>query len=95
MSTILNIDGLGSSVSDQALKSMFSRFGHVLSVHMSSRGTATRSGIGTVEMERLEDAKKAVSALHRCYFDGFLVLVFIASRRSEPSLSLAERHSRV
>jgi RNA recognition motif-containing protein len=58
---------------------MFSRFGPVLSVQMLLRGTSTSSGIGTVEMERLEDAQKAVSALHRSYLDGLLVLVFLAS----------------
>ena len=75
MSTILNIDGLGTSV-EQALNSLFSRFGHVLSVHMSLRGRTTKPDMGRVEMERVEDAQKAVSALHRSYLDGFLVLVF-------------------
>lgn len=79
MSTTLHIDGLVASVGEQALNTMFSQFGHVLSVHMYLRGTATSSGIGTVEMESLVDAQKAMSALHRSYLDGLLVLVFFAS----------------
>ena len=75
----LNIDGLGTSVGEQALISLFSQFGHVPSVRMYLRGTGTGSGIGSVEMESLVDAQKAVSALHRSCLDGFLVLVFVAS----------------
>ncbi len=79
MSTTLHVDGLVASVGEQALANLFSQFGQVLSVHMYSRGTATSSGIGTVEMESLADAQKAVSALHRSYLDGLLVLVFLTS----------------
>ena len=79
MSTTLHIDGLVAAVGEQRLISMFSQFGHVLSVQMYLRGTATSSGCGTVEMESLVDAQKAVSPLHRSYLDGLLVLVFLAS----------------
>ncbi len=84
MSTMLKIDGLVASIDEQALTSMFSQFGHVLSVQMYSHGTATSSGIGTVEMEHLEDAQKAVLALHRSYLEGLLVLVFLASLGAHP-----------
>lgn len=79
MSTTLHIDGLVASIGEQALTSMFSQFGHVLSVQMYLRGTATSSGIGTVEMESLGDAQKAVAALHRSYLNGLMVLVFLTS----------------
>lgn len=78
MSATLHIDGLVASVGEQALTNIFSQFGHVLSVQMYLRGTATSSGIGTVEMKSRADAQKAVSALHRSYLDGLLVLVFLA-----------------
>ncbi len=79
MSTILHIDGLVASVGEKVLASMFSQFGQVLSVHIYLRGKANSSGIGTVEMESLEGAQKAVSALHRSYVDGLLMLVFLTS----------------
>ncbi|MEP7153161.1 MAG: RNA-binding protein [Nitrospira sp.] len=79
MSTTLLIDGLVASISEQSLSNMFSQFGEVLSANMYQRGTASASGAGTVEMANLEDAKKAVSALHRSRLGGLLVLVFLAS----------------
>ena len=79
MSTTLHIDGLVAAAGEQTLISLFSQFGQVLSAQMYLRGTATTSGIGTVEMESLVDAQKGVSALHRSYLDGLLVLVFLAS----------------
>lgn len=79
MSTMLHIDGLASSVGEQTLKNLFAQFGQVRSVQMYLRGTATSSGGGTVEMECLEDAQRAMSALHRSYLGGILVLVFFAS----------------
>jgi hypothetical protein len=41
------------------------------------------SGIGVVEMASLGDAAKAISALHRSYWGGKLLLVFHAPRATK------------
>ena len=78
MSSTLHIDGLLASVGEQELKGLFSTFGNVLSVDVYPSGTALSSGIGVVEMASLGDAAKAISALHRSYWGGKLLLVFHA-----------------
>jgi RNA recognition motif-containing protein len=78
MSSTLYIDGLLASIGEQELTDMFSAFGNVHSVDIYKPDTAVSSGIGAVEMANLEDAAKAISALHRSYLGGNLLLVFHA-----------------
>jgi len=78
MNSRLYIDGLLASIGEQELTDMFSTFGNVLSVDVYPSGTALSSGIGVVEMANLGDAAKAISALHRSYWGGKLLLVFHA-----------------
>ena len=78
MNSTLYIDGLLASVGEQELKGMFSTFGNVLSVDVYPPNTALSSGIGAVEMANQGDAAKAISALHRSYWGGKLLLVFHA-----------------
>lgn len=79
MGSRLYVDGLLASVGEQELKTMFSRFGNVLSAQIYQPGTPAGSGVGAVEMASLEDAQKAISALHHSYLGGILLLVFLAS----------------
>lgn len=79
MSTRLYVDGLLASVDEQELKTMFSRFGHVLSAQIYQPGTPAGSGVGAVEMGSVEEAHKAISALHHSYLGGIFLLVFLAS----------------
>ena len=74
MSATLYIDGLLASISQAELKGMFSRFGNVL--HIMKPVT---SSVGSVEMETLEEAMRAVRALHRSCLGGKLLLVFHAA----------------
>ena len=83
MNSTLYIDGLLASVGEQQLKGMFSAFGNVLSVDVYPPNMALSSGIGTVEMASQGDAAKAISALHRSYWGGKLLLVFHALGATE------------
>lgn len=78
MSSTLYIDGLLASIGKQELTDMFSTFGNVHSVEIYKPDTALSSAIGMVEMANLGDAAKAISALHRSYLGGNLLLVFHA-----------------
>ncbi len=78
MSSTLHLDGLLASVGEQEVKGMFAQFGNVLSVNIYKPGTASSLGIGTVEMETLAEAAKALQTLHRSYVGGKLLLVFHA-----------------
>ena len=75
MSSTLHIDGLLTSVGEQELKGMFSKFGNVLSVNVKRPDTALSLCVGAVEMASLGEAAKAVIALHRSYLGGKLLLV--------------------
>ena len=88
MSSTLHIDGLLASVGEQELTDMFSTFGYVLSADVYPPGTALSSGIGVVEMASLGDAAKAISALHRSYLGGNLLLVFHAQLARKTSADL-------
>lgn len=79
MSARLYVDGLLASIDEQELKTMFSRFGHVLSAQIYQPGTPAGSGVGAVEMASIEEAQKAISALHHSYLGGIFLLVFLAS----------------
>jgi hypothetical protein len=78
MSSTLYIDGLHTSVGEPELTGMCSQFGSVLSVNIYKPDTAVSSGIGAVKMASLGEAEQAVSALHRSYLSGNLLLVFHA-----------------
>ena len=86
--SMLHIDGLLASVGEQELKAIFTKFGSVLSVDIYKPNTALSSGIGAVEMASLGEAEKAVSALHRSYLGGKLVLVFHASLATTSTMEL-------
>lgn len=88
MNSTLYIDGLLASIGEQELTDMFSTFGNVQSVDIYKPVTALSSGIGTVEMANRGDAAKAISALHRSYLGGNLLLVFHAqlARRTSGDL---------
>ena len=79
MSATLYVDGLLASLSKPELKGMFSRFGTVLTVDIVKAPTLQSVGIGTVEMETLEEATRAARALHRSHLGGKLLLVFHAT----------------
>ena len=85
MSSTLYIDGLLASVGKQELTGMCSQFGNVLSVNICRPLTALSSGIGIVEMANLGDVAKAISALHRSYLGGNLLLVFHAQLERKTS----------
>ncbi len=78
MSATLHIDGLLTSVGEQELKDMFGKFGNVLSIEFNNPDTPSSLGLGAVEMGSLEEAAKAVHALHRSYLGGKLLLVYHA-----------------
>ena len=79
MSATLYVDGLLASLSKPELKGMFSRFGTVLTVDIVKAPTLQSVGIGKVEMETLEEASRALRALHRTYLGGKLLLLFHAT----------------
>src|SRR5687767_14752007 len=78
MASTLHIDGLLTSVAEQKLKDMFTKFGNVLSVNIEKPVTAGSLCVGDVEMASPGEAAKAVNALHRSYLGGKLLLVFHA-----------------
>ena len=78
MSSTLHIDGLLTSVGEQGLKDMFTKFGNVVSVNIERPVTSASLCVGTVEMASPGEAAKAVYALHRSYLGGKVLLVFHA-----------------
>lgn len=75
MASTLHIDGLLTSVAEQELKDMFTKFGSVLSVNIERPVTEASLCVGAVEMASLAEAAKAVNGLHRSYLGGKLLLV--------------------
>jgi RNA recognition motif-containing protein len=71
MSTILHVDHLPFSVTDNALESLFSRVGQVVSCDVVLHGTTRISkAIGFVEMKSAGDARKAIAQLDGKKLDG-------------------------
>merc|ERR1712000_730690 len=98
MSTVRVFAGnLPFSVTEEQLKTMFSECGTVVSATIITRGTRSL-GYGFVEMENLEAADKAVSAMNKKEVDGRTINVEISRPRSvvpkNPMLNVLHRKQR-
>lgn len=81
MSATLHIDGLLRS--EPELRGMFSKFGNVLAIDIMRADPSQAMSVGSVEMEGLVEATRAVRALHRTYLGGKLLLVFHATTEAD------------
>jgi RNA recognition motif-containing protein len=73
---------LSFAVNDEELKELFAEFGEVSSARVVTDKMTRRSkGFGFVEMPNDDEAKKAISELHECKFDGRVIVVTEAEDR--------------
>lgn len=76
------VGGLSYSVTEEALKTLFSEYGEVAAVNLVKDGTTGQSrGFGFVEMPVREDAEKALAELAGKDFEGQTMAVEQARER--------------
>lgn len=76
MSTSLFIEGFPPSVSAHEWFALFALYGRVRSVELATSWDGRPLRIAEVQMERREDADRAIRLLHRSHMDGELIVVF-------------------
>lgn len=84
MSKRLFVGGLPYSITSSQLEEMFSKIGTVVSaIVITDRDTGQSKGFGFVEMEKDEEADKAIEKLNETEMDGRKIAVNIAKPREE------------
>jgi RNA recognition motif-containing protein len=76
MACKLYVEGFPPSFSDEELAKVFSAFGTVISAVIARSLTNESMCFGAVKMAKLEEADKAIKALHRTHIDGRCILIF-------------------
>ncbi len=65
MSTKIHVGGLADETTKEEIEAFFTKFGSILSVTINfDPKTKKARGFGIVEMERAEDAQKAITTLN-------------------------------
>jgi len=84
MSNNLYVGNLSFNVAEKDLEELFSPYGEVVSANViTDKQTGRSRGFGFVEMNRSEDAQKAIEALDGKEFQGRNLTVNIAKPRNE------------
>jgi cold-inducible RNA-binding protein len=86
MSSNLYVGNLSFDAGEKELEELFSSYGEVLSVNViTDRSTGRSRGFGFVQMDRSEDAQKAIESLDGKEFMGRNLTVNVAKPRPEAS----------
>jgi RNA recognition motif-containing protein len=72
----LYVEGFPSTLTDDELAKLFSQFGIVVSAVIARTIADESRCLGNVEMITIEEADKAIKALHRTRIDEKLIQVF-------------------
>ncbi len=86
MSNKLYVGNLSFDTTEDSLQALFTTHGEVISAKViTDRDTGRPRGFGFVEMERSEDAKKAIESLDGKEFEGRNLKVNLAKPREDRS----------
>lgn len=78
------VASLSFNVNDEDLKVLFAEYGEVASARViTDKFTGKSKGYGFVEMNDDEAARKAISELHECEYDGRVIAVSEARPKEE------------
>jgi len=95
MSTKLFVGNLSFNITENALQDAFAAYGTVVEANlMVDRNTGRPRGFGFVTMSTVEEAQKAIQALHGTQLDGRALTVNIARPREERPPTGGRRDSR-
>jgi RNA recognition motif-containing protein len=71
------VDGVDASVSADELKRLFSDYGTVLSVRMTTTLDGDPLGLAEIEMKSEQEVDKVIGSLNRCLFKGRMLLLYL------------------